>query len=502
MNLLYDWAMRLSTRAKTMILATATPVQLHPVELWDLLNVLGVNNDHVLGTVLSRWQDVSQPLIFDILAGRVSVESTYDKWEYWKDPLPREENGDVFRHVRNTLSLSETDEGATNADFDRIDPLDQDDLGRISLRDMNPFTVRVIKRSRERLEQEGKLVRIEMVAVGDDRPVVSTHSVRQALELAEEFSRELHKRNPASGFIKTLLQRRVGSSVLAGLNTATRMLEEREVEDEDGADEEGESIYPLTDEEREMLTRLLDHLTRQAQLEGDPKFDRVLEVLQSHFEGTTWLNRGVLIFSQYYDSAFALCEFLATKVETPIGLYANSSSSKLFDEGKIQSVDREILKEKVRVGTLKLLVGTDAASTGLNLQRLGSLINLDLPWNPTTLEQRKGRVQRGIVAKRIPFCNLRYDEGVEQRLFNVLTGRIREITDIFGTIPDFITDHWVSAMLENRLLTENDLVTMVTGESQSPFTVKECYEYLDEEWESTAEVLNSKEAMKVFLEGW
>jgi hypothetical protein len=148
------------------------------------------------------------------------------------------------------------------------------------------------------------------------------------------------------------------------------------------------------------------------------------------------------------------------------------------------------------------MVGTDAAGTGLNLQRLGSLINLDLPWNPTTLEQRKGRVQRGTISKRIPFCNLRYDEGVEQRLFNVLTGRIRAITDIFGTIPDFITDSWVSAMLEHRALTENDLVQMVTGEARSPFTVKETYEYLDEEWESTIAVLNSKEAMELFLQGW
>jgi len=138
----------------------------------------------------------------------------------------------------------------------------------------------------------------------------------------------------------------------------------------------------------------------------------------------------------------------------------------------------------------------------LNLQRLGSLINLDLPWNPTTLEQRKGRVQRGIIAKRIPYCNLRYDEGVEQRLFNVLTGRIRAITDIFGTIPDFITDNWVSAMLEHRSLNESDLVQMVTGEAKSPFTVKETYEYLDEEWESTAEVLNSREAIKEFLKAW
>ncbi|WP_367268240.1 helicase-related protein [uncultured Thiohalocapsa sp.] len=69
-------------------------------------------------------------------------------------------------------------------------------------------------------------------------------------------------------------------------------------------------------------------------------------------------------------------------------------------------------------------MGTNAASTGLNLQRLGSLINLDLPWNPTVLEQRKGRVQRGTLAKRIPFYNMRYDKGAEQRLFQVLNGNV------------------------------------------------------------------------------
>ena len=502
MNLLYSWAMKLAARTRTMILATATPVQLHPVELWDLLNVLSVGNHHVLGTPQGRWRMATNPLNFQILSGQAVIESIYDKWEYWKDPMPREENNDVFRHVRHTLDLAETDESATNADFDRIDPLDQDDLGRITLRDLNPFTIRVIKRSRERLEEQGKLVRIELVAVGDERPLISTHSVRQAIELAEDFSRELHKTTKASGFIKTLLQRRVGSSVQSGFNTANRMLEDREVEDEDGMNESGESIYPLPPEARKILVCLRDHLNRQLQTEGDPKFDRVLEVLRSDFEGNTWLDRGVLIFSQYYDSALALCEFLVPKLEMPIGLYANSSSSKLFEDGKIQTIDREILKEKIRVGALKVLVGTDAASTGLNLQRLGSLINLDLPWNPTTLEQRKGRVQRGTIGKRIPFCNLRYDEGVEQRLFNVLTGRIRAITEIFGTIPDFITDKWVTAMLDHQAVTENDLVRMVTAEARSPFTVKETYEYLDEDWESTAEILNSKAASQTFMESW
>jgi superfamily II DNA/RNA helicase len=183
-------------------------------------------------------------------------------------------------------------------------------------------------------------------------------------------------------------------------------------------------------------------------------------------------------------------------------LYANSSASKLFEGGKIQNIDRELLKEKVTQGRLKLLVGTDAASTGLNLQRLGCLINLDLPWNPTVLEQRKGRVQRGTIAKRIPFYNLRYDKGVEQQLFQTLSGRIQEITAIFGTIPDFIVDQWVEDMLQEKEWDENTVLTIITDQQQNPFTIKEILESLDADWDSTAEVLNQIDAFQELLYGW
>jgi superfamily II DNA/RNA helicase len=58
--------------------------------------------------------------------------------------------------------------------------------------------------------------------------------------------------------------------------------------------------------------------------------------------------------------------------------------------GEFRPQTREALKEMVRTGETRLLLGTDAASEGLNLQHLGTLINLDLPWNPTRLEQHKG----------------------------------------------------------------------------------------------------------------
>lgn len=66
----------------------------------------------------------------------------------------------------------------------------------------------------------------------------------------------------------------------------------------------------------------------------------------------------------------------------------------IIERGLFHRLNREALKRRITTGELRLAIGTDAASEGLNLQRLGTLINLDLPWNPTRLEQRKGRIQR------------------------------------------------------------------------------------------------------------
>ncbi|MCX2728285.1 C-terminal helicase domain-containing protein [Thermomicrobium sp. 4228-Ro] len=85
------------------------------------------------------------------------------------------------------------------------------------------------------------------------------------------------------------------------------------------------------------------------------------------------------------------------------------------------------------------MVGTDAASEGLNLQRLGTLINVDLPWNPTRLEQRKGRIQRIGQPRAVVFlANLRYRGSVEDRVHQLLSDRFRAIHDMFGQLPR----HW------------------------------------------------------------
>ena len=91
-----------------------------------------------------------------------------------------------------------------------------------------------------------------------------------------------------------------------------------------------------------------------------------------------------------------------------IGLYAGSNRSGFWRGGDFQRCDRNELKQCVCTGELTLLPGTDAASEGLNLQRHGTLINIDLPWNPTRLEQRKGRIQRiGQTRSEVWVANLR-----------------------------------------------------------------------------------------------
>jgi len=103
----------------------------------------------------------------------------------------------------------------------------------------------------------------------------------------------------------------------------------------------------------------------------------------------------VIIFSQYYDTAqWVAGELAKTYPDQPIGLYAGASRSRLLQHGDAVSVEREAIKKMVAEHEIKIMVATDAACEGLNLQTLGTLINIDLPWNPTRLEQRIGRIKR------------------------------------------------------------------------------------------------------------
>lgn len=71
------------------------------------------------------------------------------------------------------------------------------------------------------------------------------------------------------------------------------------------------------------------------------------------------------------------------------------------------------------------------------MQRLGNLINLDQPWNPTELNQRKGRIQRiGQVQDRVNIYNMWYKGSVEDHVRELLSDRLEGIYKLFGQVPD------------------------------------------------------------------
>ena len=183
-----------------------------------------------------------------------------------------------------------------------------------------------------------------------------------------------------------------------------------------------------------------------------------------------------------------------------IGLYAGSNRSGIWRNGSFQRTDRETLKKRVRSGELKLLLGTDAASEGLNLQRLGTLINIDLPWNPTRLEQRKGRIQRiGQVREEVWIANLRYRGSVEDRVHEVLASRLEAIHDLFGQIPDTLEDVWVEVAMNNEEAAKQ-LIDR-TALTRNPFDAK--YSKVeDADWETSPLVIDPIAVKELLKKAW
>jgi hypothetical protein len=308
-----------------------------------------------------------------------------------------------------------------------------------------------------------------------------------------------------SGFLKTLLLRRVGSSIAAGRKTAEQMLgswQEIEsgqavLEEDDEERDTGRAdavSRTLTGEERTLLKRFVE--TLEANQERDPKHAVVLDTLITR----GWLEKGCIIFSQYYDSIRWLAEQSVGDLPGEvIGVYAGSGKSGIWADGRFAFAAREDIKQRIRRGEIRLLLGTDAASEGLNLQRLGTLINLDLPWNPTRLEQRKGRIQRiGQLNDTVHIYNLRYLGSVEDRVHQLLSSRLQDIYTLFGQLPDVLEDVWIDVAMGE---TERARQIIDAVPRQHPFDVK--YQRISRtDWESCERVLSSGAVQAALRRGW
>ena len=135
---------------------------------------------------------------------------------------------------------------------------------------------------------------------------------------------------------------------------------------------EDSEVKDLSNEERECLQNFIK--TIEINKEKDPKYNLVIDLLVKK----DWKSKGCIIFSQYFDSAYWVAENLSKDIKGEvIGIYAGGDKSGIIQEGIYTKKTKEEIKAMVKRYEIKILLGTDAASEGLNLQTLGSLINLD-----------------------------------------------------------------------------------------------------------------------------
>lgn len=533
-NKLMAFLWQLGLKTKSMLLATATPVQLHPVEAWDLLHILSHGNDGVLGgwTQTSPWYRPSHCLAIATGDASIPTSDVREGWQYVRDPLPSRFEDPAFDRIRRILGAKDTRWQFNPESIDTLSIAVQ----RVQIKNgllpnygenFNPLLRCIVRRTRAYLEAttnpatgEYFLPKVTVKLFGEENEdaLVLGGYLREAYEEAETFSLLLQKRVKGAGFFKTLLLRRLGSSMEAGRRTISKLLgQEPDMpndEDDDEVEEEiqtqttrqpqgGSDFKDYTDAERASLERCLTLLKEGGN--SDPKLDAVIAYLRGTQKGTTanWLERGCILFSQYYDTVRWIGDEMAKRDEfagMDIGLYAGSNRSGFWRDGKFQRCDRNVLKDRVRSGDLKLLLGTDAASEGLNLQRLGTLINIDLPWNPTRLEQRKGRIQRiGQARSEIWIANLRYRDSVEDRVHQVLADRLEAIHGLFGQIPDTLEDVWVQVALNDEQAA-NQLIDRTTV-TRNPFDAK--YSKVeDADWESCSTVLDPRSVKEQLSKGW
>ncbi|MBC8243982.1 MAG: DEAD/DEAH box helicase family protein [Verrucomicrobia bacterium] len=453
-NNLMRFAREISPRTRSFILGTATPVQLAAIEAFDLLEALDGGTNWILGTASSNWRQLPEEGI-DIACDRNRPANERDAMVWLGNPFPHAlENGVIagvrqFRQI-NGLLVDPAMEPRLLQDL-RI----QAELRQLP--DHTPYVRRIVQRTRADLELAGLLPKIHVDPTDEIIPMPAP--LAAAYALAGEYCDLLRRRKAGTGFLETLLLRRMGSSFFAGLKTSERLLRkefERDEAEEEESDDEEESESELQqlleragNEETQKLAEIIEQL--QGNFHLDAKFVRLKEFLFDR----AWAKRGCIVFSQYYETTSHFAELLskeANMADKEVPVYAGEAKAGIWLNGQWAKAPRQRLKERAMSGDFEIFFGTDAASEGLNLQyHLSTLINLDAPWSPTRLDQRTGRVRRiGQPKGNVLIASFRYEGSVEDTVWQRLSSRYGQIYELMGTLPDVLRDAWVHQALDNQ----------------------------------------------------
>jgi hypothetical protein len=505
---------------KNLILGTATPIQTSVSELWDLLGILGGDAEFVVGDALSPWRAL--PDAAEIVTGRISVGDAATAWKWLSNPVPPASEDSLFSNIRDNLTMRPDQHTCSHA-FENLEYVVTDLWLPTALEPgfftrNNPLLRHVVLRKRAELEDAGLLERVGVYthpipeknhlyqARFTDLGIPTNTPFQVAYEKAEEFCRLLQQRTQVGGFMKTLLLQRICSSFAAGLATARTMLGRvlpPDVDEEQSNPVEDHILRDMGAGEIACLQEIVSQLSRPEAV--DSKLETAKWFLTNFLsEGKTWAEHGCILFSQYYDTAHWVARELAGLFSNDVvAVYAGLGKSGLFSGTQFNNVERETIKSAVKRRDIRLVVATDAACEGLNLQTLGTLINMDLPWNPSRLEQRLGRIRRfGQSRKNVDMLNLVYSDTQDQKVYRVLSGRLKDTYDIFGSIPDTIEDDWIQDEEEMRRRMDSYVHERQNAENAFSIRYRSAVNPNEHRWEQCSRVLSRRDIAEKLTTPW
>jgi len=145
----------------------------------------------------------------------------------------------------------------------------------------------------------------------------------------------------------------------------------------------------------ELLQEIAAKVEQLRLVDQDPKRQRLVEATRHILEtsgNSGEPRRKVVIFSEYQDTVRHIAPVLQEAFPGRVLLAKGTLNKRFFDE-LLENFDAAHPAEKQR-DAYDILVATDKLSEGINLNRAGAIINYDIPWNPTRVIQRLGRINR------------------------------------------------------------------------------------------------------------
>ncbi|MBI2060370.1 MAG: DUF3883 domain-containing protein [Nitrospirae bacterium] len=288
-------------------------------------------------------------------------------------------------------------------------------------------------------------------------------------------------RSRAVGFLMSLYQRRLASSMYALRhsleNRATRLemalkraqdlaqiappeipspeeLEEMEESERERLEEilEAITIAGNADQVREEIRELSD-LAGKAKAVEDAGSEAKLSKLKATLQAEGFFDhpdRRLLLFTEFKDTL----DYLVGKLKDwgfRVGyIHGSMKAGSRDDEGT-----RLHSEQQFKEGKIQVLVATEAAGEGINLQVCNILFNYDIPWNPNRLEQRMGRIHRYGQKKDCLIFNFVASNTIEGRVLQRLLEKLQEIRNaldddaVFNVVGEVLPSAHIERVLRD-----------------------------------------------------